>query len=93
MHLDVNIILTSNLQPSAFYSVIGFLLLKRPKNGRNLKTKLKYLRKMYTITLNVYLTLNYLCIKVYCFDLMFNMILLTDYVITIEVNLQYNGNP
>lgn len=23
---------------------------------------------------------------------MFNMILLTDYVITIEVNLQYNGN-
>lgn len=32
---------------------------------------------MYTITLNVYLTLNYLCIKVYCFDLIFNMILLT----------------
>lgn len=48
---------------------------------------------MYTITLNVYLTLNYLCIKVYCFDLIFNMILLTYYVITTEVNLQNSGNP
>lgn len=48
---------------------------------------------MYTITLNVYLTLNYLCIKVYCFDLIFNMILLTYYVITIEVNLQNTETP